>query len=77
MEPCARGLYGGSVGYFGFDGNIDLCIAIRTAFRHSGTWHLQVGAGIVADSDPAFEYQETLSKAGGVLRALELAREGL
>ncbi|MFT5583470.1 MAG: anthranilate synthase component 1 [Cognaticolwellia sp.] len=77
LEPCARGLYGGSVGYFGFDGNIDLCIAIRTAFRHSGTWHLQVGAGIVADSDPAVEFQETLSKAGGVLRALELAREGL
>lgn len=77
LEPCARGLYGGAVGYFGFDGNLDLCIAIRTAFKHSGQWHLQVGAGIVADSKPDFEYQETLNKAGGVLRALELAREGL
>ena len=77
LEPCARGLYGGAVGYIGFDGTMDLCIAIRTAFRGPDGWHLQVGAGVVADSDPAAEYQETLNKAGGVLRALELAKEGL
>ena len=77
LEPCARGLYGGAVGYFGFDGAMDLCIAIRTAFRGPDGWHLQVGAGVVADSDPASEYQETLNKAGGVLRALEVAKEGL
>jgi anthranilate synthase component 1 len=79
LEPCARGLYGGAVGYLGFDGTLDTCIAIRTAFQPAGSpdWVLQVGAGIVADSDPASEFQETLNKAGGVLRALELAREGL
>jgi anthranilate synthase component 1 len=76
-EPCARGLYGGAVGYLGFDGTLDTCIAIRTVWRCGETWTLQVGAGIVADSDPAMEYEETLAKAGGVLRALEVAREGL
>lgn len=82
LEPCARGLYGGAVGYIGFEtadghGAMDLCIAIRTAFKGPDGWHLQVGAGVVADSNPAAEYQETLNKAGGVLRALELAKEGL
>ncbi len=77
LEPCARGLYGGAVGYIGFDGTMDLCIAIRTAFRGPEGWRLQVGAGVVADSDPATEYQETLNKAGGLLRALEVAKEGL
>jgi len=76
-EPCARGLYGGAVGYLGFDGTLDTCIAIRTVWRHEGVWNLQVGAGIVADSDPASEFQETLNKAAGVLRALEVAKEGL
>lgn len=77
LEPSGRQLYGGAVGYFGFDGTLDTCIAIRTAWKQGGRWHLQVGAGLVADSDPASEWQETLNKAGGVLRALELAREGL
>ena len=77
LEPEGRQLYGGAVGYFGFDGTLDTCIAIRTAWRQGGRWHLQVGAGLVADSDPASEWQETLNKAGGVLRALEVAKEGL
>lgn len=81
LEPCARGLYGGAVGVLGFDGSTDLCIAIRTAFGQArdGGWDmsLQVGAGIVADSDPALEFEETLNKAGAVLRALELASQGL
>ncbi|MCP4919443.1 MAG: anthranilate synthase component I [Proteobacteria bacterium] len=77
LEPEGRQLYGGAVGYFGFDGTLDTCIAIRTAWRQGDRWHLQVGAGLVADSDPASEWQETLNKAGGVLRALEVAKEGL
>jgi anthranilate synthase component 1 len=74
VEPFSRELYGGAVGYFGFGGNIDLCIAIRTAWRRDGVWNVQVGAGIVADSDPDAEYEETVSKAGAVLRAMELAK---
>jgi anthranilate synthase component 1 len=77
LEPARRELYGGAVGYFGFSGNVDLCIAIRTAWSRGGDWTFQVGAGIVADSDPALEYQETVNKAGAMLRALELARRGL
>ncbi|MCB9794392.1 MAG: anthranilate synthase component I [Alphaproteobacteria bacterium] len=77
LEPTPRGLYGGAVGYVGYNGNLDLCIAIRTATCREGEWCLQVGAGIVADSDPASEYQETLNKAGGVRRALEVAGGGL
>ncbi|MCB9745893.1 MAG: anthranilate synthase component I [Alphaproteobacteria bacterium] len=77
LEPSARGLYGGAVGYMGYGGSLDLCIAIRTATCRDGKWSLQVGAGIVADSDPASEYQETLNKAGGVQRALEVAGGGL
>ena len=77
LEPEARGLYGGAVGWVGFNGDVDLCIAIRTARRHAGEWSLQVGAGVVADSNAEAEYQETLDKAGSVRRALELARSGL
>jgi anthranilate synthase component 1 len=77
LEPCARGVYGGAVGWFGFNGDVDLAIAIRTAWKQGDTWQMQVGAGIVADSVPAAEYQETLDKAGAVLRALEIAGRGL
>ncbi len=77
LEPHSRGLYGGAVGWIGFDGNADLAIAIRTTWRVGGQWVLQVGAGIVADSDPSSEHQETLNKAGGLLRALEIAGRGL
>ncbi|MBI2132051.1 MAG: anthranilate synthase component I [Candidatus Tectomicrobia bacterium] len=77
LEPVRRGPYAGAVGYFGFGGNMDTCIAIRTLFAREGKLYLQVGAGIVADSKPGFEYEETINKARGTLRALELARTGL
>ncbi len=77
MEPVRRGPYAGAVGYFGFDGNMDTCIAIRTLYAREGKLFLQVGAGIVADSRPDFEYEETMNKARGTLRALELTRSGL
>jgi anthranilate synthase component I len=74
LEPTRRGVYGGSVLYADFAGNLDSCIAIRTMFMQGKKAYLQVGAGIVADSDPATEYQETLNKAQAVLRAVEAAR---
>ncbi|NJC88183.1 MAG: anthranilate synthase component I [Desulfuromonas sp.] len=77
LEPCRREIYGGAVGYISFTGNMDLAIAIRTMVAHAGRVHLQAGAGIVADSDPATEYQETVNKAMGVKLALQMAREGL
>lgn len=77
LEPCRREIYGGAVGYISFTGNMDLAIAIRTMVAHAGQIHLQAGAGIVADSDPATEYQETVNKAMGVKLALQMAREGL
>jgi anthranilate synthase component I len=77
LEPCRREVYGGAVGYFSFSGNMDMAIAIRTLVVHEGRIHLQAGAGIVADSDPEAEYQETLNKARGVLKAIEMAQGGL
>jgi len=77
LEPVPRGPYGGAVGWIRADGQMDLAIAIRTAWRQGERWFLQVGAGIVADSVPASEYQETLDKGGAVIRALELAEQGL
>ena len=76
LEPERRGPYAGSVGYFGFSGNMDFCITIRTFVLSSRDLWLQAGAGIVADSDPQKEYEETLNKAKGLRRALELAEEG-
>ena len=70
-------VYGGAVGYLSFTGNMDLAIAIRTMVAHAGRVHLQAGAGIVADSDPEAEYQETINKAMGVRKAIDLARGGL
>jgi anthranilate synthase component 1 len=75
-EPVRRGPYSGAVGYFGFDGNMDTCITIRTLYTRGGKIYLQVGAGIVADSEPEFEYEETMNKARGMLSALEVARSG-
>jgi anthranilate synthase component 1 len=72
-EPVRRGIYGGTVGYLDFTGNIDTCIAIRTAVIHQGTAYVQAGAGIVADSDPESEYQECLNKAAAVLGAIATA----
>jgi anthranilate synthase component I len=74
LEPTRRGVYGGSVLYADFAGNLDSCIAIRTLMMKGKKSYLQVGAGIVADSDPASEFQECLNKAGAVLRAVEKAR---
>ncbi|WP_291992315.1 anthranilate synthase component I [Candidatus Accumulibacter sp. ACC003] len=77
LEPVKRGIYAGAVGHLGFNGDMDLAIAIRTAIVKDGQLHVQAGAGIVADSDPASEWQETQSKAQAVLRAAELAEHGL
>jgi anthranilate synthase component 1 len=77
LEPCRRGPYGGAVGYVDFSGNMDTCIALRTLVLKGQTAYLQAGAGIVYDSVPASEYEETLSKARGLLRALEMAETQL
>src|SRR5579885_2689708 len=74
LEPTRRGVYGGSVLYADFAGNLDSCIAIRTMLLKGKKAYLQAGAGIVADSDPASEFTETMNKAQAVLRAVELAR---
>ena len=75
LEPTRRGVYGGSVLYADFAGNLDSCIAIRTLLMKDKKAYLQAGAGIVADSNPAREFQECVNKAQAVLRAVELARE--
>jgi anthranilate synthase component 1 len=75
LEPDKRGIYAGAVGYLGFNGDMDLCIAIRTALVKNGRMHVQAGAGIVADSVPESELQETRAKARAVLRAAEIAME--
>lgn len=77
LEPVRREIYGGAVGYFSFSGNMDLCITIRTLIIKDGKVHLQAGAGIVADSDPATEWQETVNKGMAVVRAVEIAEKGL
>jgi anthranilate synthase component 1 len=72
LEPHRRGPYAGAVGYIDFGGNMDTCIALRTIVVQGNTAYVQAGAGIVADSVPAVEYQETLNKAGGLLKAIEI-----
>ena len=74
LEPVRRGIYGGSVLYADFAGNLDSCIAIRTMLIKARRAYLQAGAGIVADSDPAKEFEECMNKAGAVLKAVEMAR---
>jgi anthranilate synthase component 1 len=74
-EKDQRGPYAGAVCYFSYDGNVDSCIAIRTAVITNGKIHFQSGAGFVADSQPAAEYQETLNKASGLLKAIEMAEK--
>lgn len=76
LEPTARGVYSGAVGYIDFAGNLDTCIAIRTLVLENGVAKIQAGAGIVADSDPESEYQETVHKAKGLFKAIELAESG-
>ncbi|HEX9445455.1 MAG TPA: anthranilate synthase component I family protein, partial [Candidatus Binatia bacterium] len=73
LEPQKRGLYAGAIGYFSFNGNLDTCIVIRTIVMRGKKAFINAGAGIVADSDPEAEYQETLNKARGMLKAIELA----
>jgi anthranilate synthase component 1 len=77
LEPTRRGLYGGAVGYLDFAGNLDCCIAIRTIAMKDGRAVVQAGAGIVADSVPSAEYDETRDKARALIQALELANKGL
>ncbi len=76
LEPSRRGLYGGAVGYLDFAGNLDFCIAIRTIVMSAGRAYVQAGAGIVFDSDPAAEFQETCDKAKALIAALDLAQQG-
>jgi anthranilate synthase component 1 len=75
LEKTPRGIYGGALGYLDFTGNMDTCIAIRMAVKKDGKVYVQAGAGIVADSVPETEYEETANKAGAVIRALQDARE--
>jgi anthranilate synthase component 1 len=77
LEGTRRGPYGGAVGYFSFDGSMDTCITIRALLMRGDTIYLQAGAGIVADSDPATEYQETINKGRAVSIAIRQAEEGL
>lgn len=77
LEPCRRGIYGGAVGYFDFAGNMDMCITIRTVVVYEDKIFVQAGAGIVADSDPEKEFEETINKASGILKSVTMAREGL
>jgi anthranilate synthase component 1 len=78
LEPTKRGPYGGAIGYFSFSGNMDTAITIRTIVMKDQEAHIQVGAGIVADSDPQKEYEEcAVIKAGAMLRAIEMLKNGL
>jgi anthranilate synthase component 1 len=77
LEGQRRGLYAGAVGYFSYDGGMDTCITIRTMVMQDDTVYVQAGAGIVADSDPASEYQESVNKASALMVAVDKAEEGL
>jgi len=77
LEPTRRGLYAGAVGYLDFAGNLDFCIAIRSILLEGGKAYIQSGGGIVADSNPTAEYEETRDKARAMIRALEIAQAGL
>ena len=75
LEPADRGIYGGTVGYFDFSGNLDMAIAIRTAFIRDHEASVQAGAGIVLDSVPASEWQETRNKAEASVEAVQIASQ--
>ncbi len=77
LEPCRRGVYGGAVGYADFSGNLDTCIALRTMVIRDGVAYIQAGGGIVADSVPEREREESLNKARALLRAVDFAHQGL
>ena len=76
FEPTRRGPYAGAVGYVDFSGNMDTCIALRTMVVVNGKAYIQAGGGVVADSDPAAEFQETINKAKALMRAIEIAEAG-
>ncbi|MEA3292146.1 MAG: anthranilate synthase component I family protein, partial [Pseudomonadota bacterium] len=77
LEPDKRGIYAGAIGYIGWHGNMDTAIAIRTALIRDHTLHIQAGAGIVADSQPELEWQETLNKGRAIFKAVAMAQAGL
>jgi anthranilate synthase component 1 len=77
LEPVKRGVYGGAVGYIGFNGEMDTAIAIRTAVIKDQRLYVQAGAGVVADSVPELEWKETMNKARAVFRAVNMALSGL
>ena len=77
LEPIKRGVYAGAVGYLSWSGNMDTAIAIRTAVIKDNTLHIQAGAGIVYDSVPEMEWQETMNKARAIFRAVSMAEAGL
>ncbi len=77
LEPVKRGIYGGAVGYLGWDGNMDTAIAIRTAVLKDGKLHIQAGAGVVADSVPRLEWEETMNKGRAMFVAVAMAQSGL
>ncbi len=77
LEPVKRGVYSGAVGYLGFNGNMDTAIAIRTAVIKDGELHIQAGAGVVADSIPALEWEETMNKGRAIFRAVAMAEAGI
>src|SRR5215210_90087 len=74
LEPTRRGPYAGAIGYYGVDGRLDTCITLRTALVKDAFAYFQAGGGVVADSAPSLEYEETCNKAGAIVRALEVAR---
>ena len=73
VNMLGRGAYGGAIGFFGYNGNVETAITIRTAIVRDGVAHVQAGGGIVADSDPAAEYQESVSKAQALVTSIRLA----
>jgi anthranilate synthase component 1 len=75
LEKEARGPYAGAIGYLDFNGNLDTCITIRTIIFQNGKAYVQAGGGVVADSDPAMEYEETVNKAKALLTALKIAEK--
>ena len=77
LEPEKRGIYGGAMGYLAWNGNMDMAIAIRTAVIKNDKLFIQAGAGIVADSQPQMEWEETLNKARAIVRAVQMANESL
>jgi len=77
LEPVKRGIYSGAIGYIGWNGNMDTCIAIRTAVVSDNILHIQAGAGIVADSIPEQEWNETMNKGRVIFRAVAMACAGL